>query len=162
MPDHDLCDMYNGARCKTYSWTQSLMDIEIRMVLGRQISYEEVVVEVTSTTVCVRLQTQSLTSSLSKLDQDSASLILIKGELEHPVIPSSLYWLIDNDKRSSIVLFLDKSNPLWWKRLLKDEKQLERGQREYAIAIEHLDDGSRMMINKLVIEQRNKMRRKHI
>lgn len=157
MSDHDLRDVFNGARCETYSWTQSHSDIEICIALNRRVTYEQISVVATSKRISVRLHPQRPTQEVVHPNKSSDSFPLMEGEFEHQIDSSTVYWLLDNDKRPTIVLFIDKSTPLWWNRLIKDEKQLQHGRRNYAISIEHLDDGSRMIIDKLVIEQRNKM-----
>lgn len=138
--------MYNGARCDSYRWSQSRSDLEVRVSLERPARYEDISVEITARGISIEL---------------GGHHRLIQGEFVHPIKPDSVYWLIDNEERC-IVVFLDKVTPLWWDHLLKYEKPTQLGPRDYRESIEHLDDGARMAIDRLVTQERNKLLSKKI
>lgn len=81
---------------------------------------------------------------------------LMSGQFEHSVDTGSAHWLLDNDG-PAIVIYIDKSESMWWKNLLLNEEVKESGPRNYTVSMDLLDDGSRMVIDKLIVEQRNKM-----
>lgn len=146
-------DIYNGARCKSYCWSQSLSDIEVRVNLSKMVSYEDVSVSITQSSIKVELDID-YDSADSDLDGPSTKT-LMKGKFEHPVDTESASWLLDKDG-PCIVIYIDKAENLWWQKLLIDEHPTKAGPRNYTMLMDHLDDGSRMAVEKLIIEQRNK------
>lgn len=149
-------DISNGARCKSYSWSQSHSDLEIRIRLTNKVKYEEINVVVNRQEISVELVDDNEHSPADDIDQVSPDKVLIEGKFEHPVDTDSVYWLIDNEE-ASIVIYIDKAEDMWWKQLLLNEEVFEAGPKNYVVAMDHLDDGSRMMIDKLIIDQRNKL-----
>lgn len=85
--------------------------------------------------------------------------VLVDGRLEHPIDQESACWLLDNEHEPAIVIYVDKSEELWWKQLFLNEQTIEMGPKNRTILMDHLDDGSRMMIDKLIVDQRNKLMR---
>lgn len=145
--------IFNGARCKAYSWSQSHGDLEIRIKVDKSINYENIQVDVSKTDICVEV----LRESVAGYDSVQPSEIMIEGKFEHPVDTESVYWLIEDEKlQNYIVIYVDKAEEMWWKRLLIGEETIERGSRYYTVAMDQLDDSSRMAIDRLVNEQQQK------
>lgn len=149
-------DIHNGARCKSYCWSQSHSDIEIRVNLAKMVSHEDVNVEITADSIKVELETDDYDSTDSNSMGGSFVRTLMVGKFEHPVDTESDSWLIDKDG-PCIVIYIDKAENLWWRKLLVDEQVTKEGPRNYVVLMEHLDDGSRMAIDKLVVEERNRV-----
>lgn len=118
------------------------------------VSYEDVNVSVTQESIKVELDCDC-DSAYSDSDESSLKT-LVKGKFEHPVDTESAAWLLDKDG-PCIVIYLDKAENLWWQKLLLNEQVTKAGPRNYTVLMDHLDDGSRMAVEKLVIEQRNKI-----
>lgn len=148
-----LSNIYNGASCKSYCWSQNHSDLEIRVKLTKVIKYEDVNVTITSKRVKVEIIDQPV--SHGKQVEFSSSC-LIDGQFEQSVSAESAYWLLDNEE-PSIVIYIDKSESMWWKQLLLDEEATQIGPTNFSIAIDNLDDGSRMVVDKLIVEQKKKV-----
>lgn len=151
-------DIYNGARCKSYCWSQSHSDLEIRINLAKMVSYEDIDVTIKSDSIRVELDSD-YDSNYSDPDESSPR-ILMEGKFEHPVDTESASWLLDRDG-PCIVIYIDKAEDLWWQKLLLNEQVTKAGPRNYTVLMNHLDDGSRMAIDRLVVEQRNKILRRN-
>lgn len=148
-------DIFNGACCKAYSWSQSHSDLEIRIKTARPVKYEDVSVVVSKRDICVEVS-HDIQSEGPRGVIDVNVETLVEGCFEHPVDTDSAYWLIETNP-PCIVLYVDKAEDMWWKQLLVDEDVTETGPKSYTVPMDHLDNGSRMMIEKLIVEQRNKM-----
>lgn len=158
----DRSSSHNGSECKSYCWSQSHSDIEISIKLTGIVKYEDVNVIISPSDIKVELLIPKQRSTFKQQqDQQSsdcsncARLILIEGQFEHQITTESVYWLIDNDG-PCIMIYLDKSENIWWKQLLLNEEVTESSPRNYTILMDHLDNGSRMCIDRLIVEQRNK------
>jgi len=149
---HDT-DIFNGSRCKSYSWSQSHGDLEIRIRVERSIRVDDVQVDVTKRDICVEV----IPSSSMRYDPSKLSEILMEGDFEHPVDTDSVYWIIESEKsHHNIVIFIDKLEDIWWKKLLIDEEAIKSGPRYYSVPIDELNDSSRMAIDRLIKEQQQK------
>lgn len=155
--DRNLSDIYNGAICKSYCWSQNHSDLEIRVKLLRIVKYENINVSVSPDKIRVEIiDNQKPANLVNHIDQvGSETVCLIDGQFEHSVCTDSAYWLLDNDE-PSIVIYVDKSESMWWKNLLIKEEIIRSGPRNYLIQMDNLDDGSRMAVDKLITEQRKK------
>lgn len=149
--------IFNGAACSSYCWSQSHSDLEIRVKLKTNIRYEDVEVELIGEKIKVFIRDR-WTNGDGLYDRlDNCNFItLLDGRLERAVDKDTLCWLIDSDDRA-IVIYVDKLENLWWSKLLDDEEPNEIGPKNYSVMIDHIDLGSRMVIDRLVTEQRNKM-----
>lgn len=124
------------------------------------VSYEDVSVEITTESIKVELDTDEYESIDSNSASWSSVKTLMMGKFEHPIDTESESWLIDKDG-PCIVIYIDKVENLWWRKLLVDEQVTKEGPRNYTVLMEHLDDSSRMAIDKLVVEERNKALRRN-
>lgn len=146
--------IFNGAQCKTYSWSQSHTDLEINVSLRGSIKREDIRVTLTNDEICIELL-PSATSVSQTIPPGQPVNILVEGKFEHPVDTESAYWLVEKGK-SNLVVYIDKREDRWWKQLLINEKVTTTGPKNYSIPMEHLDEGARMSIQKLIKEQREK------
>lgn len=153
-------EIHNGALCKSYCWSQSHSDLEIRIKLTEVVKYEEVGMAISKNNIKVDILREQLVSrkggdSNISVSRELYAENMMDGQFEHPVNIASAFWLLDNDV-PCIVIYLDKAENMWWKQLLLNEEVTESGPRNYSVAMDNLDDGSRMVIDKLIVEQRNK------
>lgn len=148
-------DIFNGARCETYRWSQSHSDLEIRVELERPITHEDIEVEVTSSHLRI-----SRINHLDTIDKflagETETQILVEGDLEDHVDVESAYWVLDMEQRPCLIVYIDKVVGKWWNGLLKNEISTQKGPTQHIIDIEDLPEDSRMTIDKLVYEQRAK------
>lgn len=161
----DHSSSHNGSKCKSYCWSQSHSDIEISVKLTEMVKYEDINVIIGPSDIKVELlipKQRSIYKQQQHQDQQHSSecsnctrMTLIEGQFEHQITTESVYWLMDNDG-PCIMIYLDKSENIWWKQLLRNEEVTESSPRNYTILMDHLDNGSRMCIDRLIVEQRNK------
>jgi len=155
----DLENIHNGAMCRSYRWSQSHCDIEIRVNLTETVKYENINLSISTEFIRLELLCPKQTIGKGNLnipDGNVQTKTLMQGVFEHRIKTDSVYWLLDNEE-PCIVIYVDKVEPMWWKNLLVDEEVTESGPKHYVVPVDHLDDGSRMIIDKLVAEQRNKV-----
>lgn len=149
---------YNGSKCRSYCWSQSHSDVEISVKLKQIVKYENVNVTISPSSIKVELYDVLRPSECQQQLRDdfsSGKVTLIEGQFEHPIITESFYWLLDNDG-PCVMIYFDKSENIWWKQLLLNEEVTESSPRNYTVLMDHLDNGSRMCIDRLIVEQRNK------
>lgn len=155
----DSPSSHNGSKCRSYCWSQNHSDIEISVKLTKIVKYENVNVVITSTNIKVELVDTDPESSdrrePSTDDFKSNRRVLLEGQFEHSISTESVYWLLDS-AGPCIMIYMDKSENIWWKQLLLNEQVTESSPRNYSILMDHLDNGSRMVVDRLVVEQRNK------
>lgn len=153
-----LSDIHNGAQCKAYCWSQSHGDLEIRIKLDRLVRYEDVSVILTQQRIKVTLlelvHKRDTGDSVSCAEMITTK-VLLDGTFERRVNTESFYWLIDGEE-PSITIYVDKKEGMWWRQLLMNEEVAKHGPRNYTLSMDHLDDGSRMTVDKLIFEQRTK------
>lgn len=143
-------EIYNGARCKTYSWSQSHSDLEVRIELEDQISYENLKVGVTSDHIRVDWM-----KSLNTVNVEEKTIV--EGDFEDSVDQESVYWVLNTERRPCLIIYMDKTIGKWWDKLLKNEEASEKGPVDRIIDMDDLEDGSRMAIDKLINEQKSKL-----
>lgn len=149
MKDNDsVCWLYNGARCKSYCWSQGHSDLEVRVLLDRACSNNDIRVSLTYRYLKIEL-------IYSEFTPCKTVKVLLEGTLERSVVKDSLFWHID-DQPKVLVLFMDKLESLWWNSLIVGEQAIERGITQRSIPSDSLDEGARMVINKLIAEQKEK------
>lgn len=137
-------DIFNGARCKSYSWSQSHCDLEIRVKLTRTIKQNQITVALSRCEICV-----TLTNGLGKET-------LVEGRFEHDIDVESAYWVLEKED-PQLVIFIDKKEEMWWKKLLENEKASEQGPKNFTVSMDQLDEGSRIVVDKLVTKQKKKL-----
>lgn len=147
-------DIFNGAQCKAYSWSQSHTDLEIRIKLTRPIRNEDLRVTVSKKKLCIELiQDQTNTPGID-LSQPVETLVI--GEFEHPVDTESACWFVDSVDLC-LTIYIDKKEEMWWKQLLLNEEVTAAGPKSYSVPMDQLDECSRMVIDKLITDQKKKM-----
>lgn len=134
--------IFNGANCRSYSWTQSHSDLEICIKLNQLIKYEHLDVVVTQKSI--------------KVASNLKGEIFIDGIFEQQVATETVYWILDVED-CSVVVYIDKAEDCWWQKLLINEVAAEIGQRHYSIPMEQLDEGSKMSVEKIINEQKQKI-----
>lgn len=137
-------EIFNGARCKAYSWSQGHGDLEIRVKLAKAVKHEQVSVSLSKNEICV-----SLVYGYKKET-------IVEGRFEHQIDVESAYWVIEKEG-PHLAIFIDKAEEMWWKRLLENEEVSEQGPKCFSVPMDQLDEGSRMVIDKLVTKQRRKL-----
>lgn len=148
-------DFFNGAKCNSYCWSQNHSDLEIRIKLTRPLRYEEVDVSVSNDRIKVVMLEEPHQNPSRRLCKAHSKYCLLEGSFEHQIDTSSVYWLLDKQD-CSILIYLDKLENRWWKELLINEAVNIVGNRNYTIPLESMSEESRMVVERMIMEQRNK------
>lgn len=137
--------IYNGAECGSYTWCQTLTDLEINVQLSNEINPDQLNVSI-----------NRFGLSVTHID-----CLIVSGAFERSIREDSFYWSLEShEDRKSLVIYLNKSEAAWWSQLLVDEIHLKEGKQSRVASIDDLDDETKMKIDKLLVDSRKRMRSK--
>lgn len=132
-------NIFNGARCSNYSWTQTHSDLEIHIPVGSLENLDMIDIALT----------------LDKIKISTRDSVLLDGRLERDVIKSSITWQQEvTFDQKFLIVYMDKMQNLWWKTLLIGEKQLQIGPVERISSMYGMDESSRSRIDKLITDHK--------
>lgn len=151
--------IFNGADCRSYCWSQSHSDLEVRVKLIKSLDYDDLTVNIQSDSICIELE-KSRVEQVQLDCCESQIDTLLEGKFEHPVDVDSAYWVLDREE-PAVVIYIDKVEKLWWKSLLYGEQVIELGSQNYSVPLSDLTDEYRVVIDKLVHDQKDKLRDSH-
>lgn len=133
----------NGSATATYTWTQTLGEVEARVPLRSSVPLrgKDVVVDIQKSSIKVGVRGQPL---------------LVEGRLYKPIKMDDSMWTIE-DKRT-IVVTLQKENAMeWWGALLEGEQEIDTRKVEPEnSSLGDLDSETRGVVEKMMFDQRQK------
>uniref|UniRef100_A0A7S1TK81 CS domain-containing protein n=1 Tax=Erythrolobus australicus TaxID=1077150 RepID=A0A7S1TK81_9RHOD len=135
----------NGGQTDKYSWTQTLKEVSVVFSVSPG--------GVTKKNVQVDFGRSSLKVVIN-------GEVYASGELYGPVSPEDCFWQLDSAD-GTVTLFLEKTtHDEWWKCLVKGDAEIDvsKVQPENS-KLEDLDAESRSMVEKMMVEQREKAMR---
>ncbi|XP_011493970.1 PREDICTED: nudC domain-containing protein 3-like [Ceratosolen solmsi marchali] len=141
--DTNTSDYYNGASCKSYSWSQSIVDLDVLVPVPWEVRNSKQ----------LRVVLDSHEIEVTKLGVND-SLTLVKGRLSFKTKSGESYWYLDPGKH--LTLHLEKANERWWESLLEDEPLIELSRIDCTRKFEEMSECEQMKVEELMWKQRRK------
>src|SRR5207249_2970445 len=104
-----MSEMYNGAVCEKYSYSQTLFDIEMTIPVSEEVQ--------TGKSVRVAIKKESLTVEVN--EGHGNWICLTSGQLLFPVRVANSTWTFQ--KSNCVQVYLEKRDQRWWHSLLVEE-----------------------------------------
>ncbi|KNH05425.1 nuclear migration protein nudC [Perkinsela sp. CCAP 1560/4] len=132
----------NGADYGSYSFTQTLAELEVRIPLPRTFRSKELLVEINADRVSVKARV--------------GDAIFLSGPLVHRIRPSESMWTLDNGV--AVCLQLAKQNQQeWWKTVIQGDRAIDLSKVcPENSKLDDLDGETRQTVEKMMYDQRRK------
>jgi hypothetical protein len=140
----NLHNIYNGAKCDSYYWSQSHSDIDVFVDIPSFVT--------SSKLVNVIINSKSITISICMNGQ---WIKKIDGNLLHTISCEDSTWTLHSGKY--IHVSLEKVVKCWWKELIVSEMQLIVGHKNREMQFSELNDEELKVIEKLTHQQKLKL-----
>ncbi|GMH08899.1 hypothetical protein Nepgr_010739 [Nepenthes gracilis] len=131
----------NGLDMETYSWTQSLQEVNVNVPVPPGTKSRFIVCDMKKNHLKVGIKGQPP---------------IIDGELYESIKPDDCFWSLEDQK--SISILLTKHNQMeWWKSLVKGEPEIDTQKVEPENSkLSDLDPETRQTVEKMMFDQRQK------
>ncbi|XP_044272452.1 nudC domain-containing protein 3 [Tribolium madens] len=131
-------DAYNGATYENYSWSQTLLEIDIIVKVPESTTAKDVSVKITTDQISVKLKDGT---------------VMLEGELCHKCKHNDAIWSLEKHK---LYIHLDKSREVWWNCLVKSEPKLDISTLDCSRPYEELSEEAQAKIEELQWNQERK------
>ncbi|KAJ9463921.1 Protein BOBBER 1 [Diplonema papillatum] len=131
----------NGADLDTYSWTQTLQDVEVRVGLDKKYKSKDLNIKISRNKLCVGIKGKPA---------------IIEGDLQGTIKEEESMWTLEDG--DTVVIHLAKVKDMeWWKMLVQgsEELDLQKVQPENS-KLDDLDGETRQTVEKMMYDQRQK------
>jgi len=130
-----------------YVWTQMLNEMELRIPVPEDTKRKDVHVQIEKTTIVVSVKGKPI----------------INSEFHAAVLPDDSTWVIEQERNKTektLTITMKKENGMsWWKRALVGDPEIDTGEIEPENSnLQDLDVDTKSQIEKIMTEQRQKMR----
>lgn len=140
-----LADTYNGRKTDKYSWSQSIKELDIYIVVDKNVKNKK--------NVKVDIQKDKIRVSTGTGAEDE---VVTDWHLPHPIIKDESYWSLHPGE--SVFLSLQKVKEMWWDHLFEGEEILDRKKIDAVRPMEELEDEEQAKIQELVWNQEQKLK----
>lgn len=132
-------ECYNGAVHETYSWSQTIKEIDIIIKVPENTLSKHLVVDIFPKKMQVKLKTNNT--------------MLLEGELYHKCKCADAIWSLDKNR---LEIHLEKLNEMWWECLLIGEPKLDISKIDCSRPFEELSEEAQAKIEELTWNQEQK------
>uniref|UniRef100_H3D7S3 NudC domain containing 3 n=1 Tax=Tetraodon nigroviridis TaxID=99883 RepID=H3D7S3_TETNG len=140
-------DSYNGAVRENYSWSQDYSDVEICVFVPKTVlkgSQVSVSLQVNSIKVCMR--------------DGAEEKVLMEGELTNKINTENSVWSLEPGK--CVILSLSKTSEVWWKAVLKGEREIDINQINRERSMATVDEEEHAVLERLTFDYQQKLQGK--
>lgn len=131
-------EFYNGAVYDNYCWSQTILEVNIVVLVPDNITIKDLNVAITSNKIAVKLNNGTH---------------LLDGELCQKCKANDAIWSLDGQK---VEIHLDKCQDMWWNCLIKSEPELDISKIDCTRPYEDLSEEAQAKIEELQWNQERK------
>ncbi|CRH02512.1 CS domain protein, putative [Plasmodium relictum] len=132
---------WNGGKTEKYYWNQSLNEINLEVLLNKEVKTNEINVEITNRNIKI--------SHMNELK--------LEGKFYEEVNKQECMWSIEDKKK--IIIFLEKKRENWWPCVIKGDPEIDTKKIESKKNLTDFDEKTQGEIRKFLHEQKLKNER---
>ena len=139
-------NIYNGADCESYLWSQKLNELEIIVPVPafvKSAKHVEVFIQTNSLKVVINVDNEWKT--------------LITADFVHSIKSNSALWTLEPSEY--IQISIEKVKEIWWKELINGEKQIKLGKVDRSVKLEDLSSDVQTIVHNLTAQQYLKLKK---
>ncbi|XP_047144233.1 nudC domain-containing protein 3 isoform X1 [Hydra vulgaris] len=143
-------ECYNGGVENTYTWSQNLTDVDIKVPVPSSIKK--------SSDVTIKIQSNSLKVFLNKHPCQESGFdnpILIDGELTNRIKIEDSMWSLEPGKH--ILINLEKCQHKWWTSVIVGAKEIDKQSIDTTQNVHDFDEQTQSDIRKVMYDQQQKL-----
>ncbi|CAG9813240.1 unnamed protein product [Phaedon cochleariae] len=131
-------ESYNGSKFDNYCWSQTIAEIDLIIKIPDKISRKDLLVTIHPCTISLKTRQDGL---------------IFDGELFQKCKANEAVWSIDDNK---LLIHLEKCQEIWWKCLVKGEKELDISKIDCSRSYDELPEEAQSKIEELQWNQERK------
>ncbi|XP_018654372.1 nuclear movement protein related [Schistosoma mansoni] len=136
-------DCYNGAIRDSYTWSQTIKDIDIKIKIPENVDARNVSVNIERKHIHVSVQ------------KDKKEIFCFDGDLCWEIHKNDAIWTF-HSKENQIQLCLDKIQERWWEAAFDGEDKLNTRKIDCSRPMHELDDEAQAKIQQLMYDEQRK------
>lgn len=145
-------ESWNGAVTDNYTWSQTLTDLDLRVVVPKGTTAKDLKIDITTSHLKVVLLN-------TRNPGNPGPRTIIEGEFTRKVIPSQSMWSIE--KATSVVhINLEKPQEVMWKSVLKGEPEIDLTKVDTTRNMEDFDPETQAAIQRVTYDHHQKLQGK--
>ncbi|EFA05128.1 nudC domain-containing protein 3 [Tribolium castaneum] len=137
-PKFTPSDSYNGATYEHYSWSQTLLEVDVVAKIPENTTAKDLSVKIATDRIEVKLKDGT---------------VVLEGELCEKCKHNDAIWSLERNK---LCIHLDKSREVWWNCLVKSEPKLDISSLDCSRPYEELSEEAQAKIEELQWNQERK------
>ncbi|XP_068631731.1 nudC domain-containing protein 3 [Battus philenor] len=133
-------ESYNGAVKEEYSWSQTIMELDVTIKLPPNIKSKDLQVSINNGDICVQIRNGD---------------VIIKDCLPYKIKPGDSFWSISEGK---LLIHLEKVQERWWDRLLSSEEPIDLNKIDASRPLDELPEDHIAKVRELQWNQEQKLK----